>query len=101
MNVVGDADKQNLARNRHHYQNTSGFRVRRAMEKRSPWHFEDLSMRRNDAGQRALMEHRWDFAGLNWYKIAANAVDDRLENDEAGKFADRSFQHQTSHSVWK
>lgn len=101
MNVVGDEDEQNLARNWHQNQNTSGFRVRRAMEKRLPRHFEDFSVWRNDAGQRALMEHRWDFAGLYWYKIAANAVDDRLENDEAGEFADRSFQHQTSHAEGK
>lgn len=98
MDVVGDENEQNLTGNWHQNQYASGFRVRRSMEQRPPGHLEDLSMRRNDSGQRALVEHRWDFAGLHRDKIAADAVDDRLEDDEAGEFADGALQHQASHA---
>lgn len=98
MDVVGDENEQNLAGNWHQNQYASGFRVRRSMEQRPPGHLEDLSMRRNDSGQRALVEHRWDFAGLHRDEIAADAVDDRLEDDEAGEFTDGALQHQASHA---
>lgn len=55
-------------------------------------------MRREDAEQRALMEHRRDLAGLNRHEVAADSVDDGLEDDEAGELADGSLQHESAHS---
>lgn len=69
------------------------------MEQCTPWRLADLSVRRYDAQNGALVQHRRDLAGLHGHEVAADAVDDRLEHDEPVKLVDGLVEHQTAHAA--
>lgn len=73
-------------------------KIRTSLEQCLPRHFKDLGVRRNDANDRTLVEHGGNFARLNGYQVATDAVDDGLEHDETFENFDGLIQHETTQS---
>lgn len=68
-------------------------------EQRAPRRLQDLGMRRHNAQNAALVQHRGDLARLHRHQIAADAVDDGLEDDEALEIVDGLVEHQTAQAA--
>lgn len=70
-----------------------------SIDQRTPRRLADLGVRRHDAQNGALVQHCGDLAGLDGHEIAADSVDDRLEDDETVEMVNGLIEHQTAHSI--